>query len=425
MDEATVRSGHRAPRTGLSLGSWAGRRVRPALLRGLSSWAVGRLTVHLPDGSVHVFGAPEAEPHATLFVENEAFLGKFALRGDMGVGESYVDGDWRSDDLTRFLSLALLNREHLPLDTPLSLALNFGKDMAHRLSPNTRAGSRRNIRRHYDLGNEMFALFLDETMTYSSALFEHAEQPLAAAQRHKFQVLGDRLRLGPRDHLLEIGCGWGGFAIFAASTYGCRVTGITVSEQQHRLARERVREAGLDRRIEVRLQDYRDVDGRFDKIASIEMFEALGEANWPTFFGKCEALLGPDGLMALQTIAMPDHRFAEYRKHTDWLQRYIFPGSLLASVSGLSAALARSSRLGIHHLEDIGIHYAPTLARWKEAFFRNLGQVRALGYDDRFIRTWDYYLSVCEAAFATRTLGNLQVLLTRPGNRRLAAIPGL
>ncbi len=399
------------------------RLARPTVISALEKWREGRLTLCFADGAERRFGPTDAEPHVRLRVHRDAFWRRFALQGDLGAGESYVDGDWSVDDLPLFVSLVLRNRRHLPLDTPLTRVLNLGNDLWHRLRANTRRGSRRNIRYHYDLSNDFFALFLDETLTYSSALFDHAGQALAEAQRNKFRRLAEKALLGPRDHVLEIGCGWGGFAIFAARTYGCRVTGITISQQQHRAARQRVAAAGLADRVEIRLQDYRDLEGRFDKIVSIEMFEALGQENWPTFFRKCEDVLAPHGLVALQAISVPDHRFDEYTKHCDWIQKWIFPGSLLASTLGVCRAMARAGSLGIHHLEDVGIHYALTLRRWRASFFQNHDRVRALGFDERFIRIWDYYLSTCEAAFETRTLGNLQLVLSRDLNRALPGIP--
>jgi cyclopropane-fatty-acyl-phospholipid synthase len=407
----------------MSFDTWFSRVSRPGVLSALERWSVGRLTVHLPDDTSRTFGRPGAEPHTAIRIHRDAFFRRFVLQGDLGAGESYTDGDWTADDLPLFVRLVLENREHLPLDTSLTKLLNVGNDLWHRLRANTRRGSRRNIRYHYDLSNDFFSLFLDETMTYSSALFAHAGQSLAEAQRNKFRGLAEKALIGPQDHVLEIGCGWGGFAIFAAKTYGCRVTGITISERQHHLARQRVAAAGLDGRVEIRLQDFRDLAGRFDKIVSIEMFEALGQENWGSFFRKCEDVLQPEGLVAIQAISVPDHRFDEYTKHCDWLQKWIFPGSLLASTLGISRTMARVGRLGIHHLEDVGIHYALTLRRWRQAFLANLEAVRALGFDERFIRMWDYYLATCEAAFETRTLGNLQLVLSRDLNRALPGIP--
>jgi len=399
------------------------RLSRPGVLLALEKWAVGRLTVRLPDGSARTFGAPGALPHAAIRIHRDAFFRRFLLQGDLGAGESYMDGDWSCEDLPLFVKLVLLNRGHLPLETPLTKVRNLGNDVWHRLRANTRRGSKRNIRYHYDLSNELFSLFLDETMTYSSALFAHEGQSLAEAQRNKFKHLAEKALIGPRDHVLEIGCGWGSFAIFAARTYGCRVTGITISEEQHYLARERVAAAGLTGRVEIRLQDYRDLAGRFDKIVSIEMFEALGQEHWAPFFRKCEDVLAPNGLVAIQAISVPDYRFDEYTKHCDWIQKWIFPGSLLASTLGVCRAMARAGTLGVHHLEDVGIHYALTLRRWRETFLAHLDGVRALGFDERFIRMWDYYLSTCEAAFETRTLGNLQLVLSRDLNQALPRIP--
>lgn len=399
------------------------RAARPLILKALESWKLGQLDLTLPDGSARRFGHPETGPAVRLDVHRDDFFAKFALKGDLGAGESFMDGDWSSSELPLLVEQVLLNRSHLPLDTVLSKLLGLGNDLWHRLRANSRRGSRRNIEYHYDLSNDFFSLFLDETMTYSSAVFEHRAQSLAEAQANKYARLAEKARLGPGDHVLELGCGWGGFAIHAARHYGCRVTGITISREQLALARQRVASAGLADRVELRFQDYRDLEGSFDKIVSIEMFEALGFENWATFFGKCQQVLAPEGVMVLQTISIPDHRFDEYRLHCDWLQRYIFPGSLLASTGAVARELARSTELGIFHLEDVGIHYAETLGRWREAFLRRLPRVRQLGFDERFVRMWDYYLAVCQAAFASRTLGNLQLVLTRPNNQSLPAIP--
>jgi len=400
------------------------RVVAPRLLDTLrESWTIGRLTVEFPDGERQTFGPESSAVRARIRIENPAFFRRFLLGGDMGVGESYMDGEWEADDLATFLTLAAENEDRLAVVSPLTKTLNVGNDILHRLRRNTRRGSRKNIAAHYDLSNDFFGLFLDETMTYSSAVFESGDQSLADAQRNKYRSLAEKAQLGPGDHVLEVGCGWGGFALFAAREYGCRVTGITVSERQRSLARARVAGAGLEDRIEICLQDYRDVDGTFDKIVSIEMFEALGQEHWPVFFAKLEQVLAPRGLVALQTISVPDHRFEGYARHCDWIQRYIFPGSLLASLHHVTGAMKQASRLGVHHLEDIGPHYALTLARWRQAFLSRLEEVRALGFDDRFVRMWDYYLAACQAYFATRRLGDLQLILTRPGNASLRGVP--
>jgi cyclopropane-fatty-acyl-phospholipid synthase len=393
------------------------------VLRALEGWKVGRLTIDLPDGRTVAFGAPEAHPRARLRVKTPAAFRRLVTGGDLGFGESYMDGEWEADDLAVFLKLAVRNEEYLPLSSPLSRLLGVGNDLRHRLNRNSRRGSRRNIERHYDLSNDFFRLFLDETMTYSSALFEWEGQPLADAQRGKYRALAEKARLRPEDHVLEIGCGWGGFALFAAREYGCRVTGITISRRQLRMARERVAAAGLRDRVEIRLQDYRDLVGRFDKVVSIEMFEALGREHWPVFFAKVDEVLAPSGIAALQTISIPDHRFEEYSRRCDWIQKHIFPGGVLASIHHVTGAMIEGSSFHLHHLEDIGIHYALTLARWREAFLARADDVRALGFDERFVRTWDYYLAVCEAMFETRRLGDLQLVFTRQGNDALGGIP--
>ena len=400
------------------------RILAPSLLRVLERWSTGRLTLELPGGERRSFGPPGAQPHARVRVNSPAFFRRLLLGADVGFGESYTAGEWDTDDLVTLLTLVAQNEERLSLAGPLSRTANLGNDLLHRLRRNTRRGSRRNIGFHYDLSNEFFRLFLDEeTMTYSSALFESADQPLAAAQRNKLRVLAEKAQLAPGDHVLEIGCGWGGFATFAAREYGCRVTGITVSRRQYEAARERVAAAGLGDRVEIRLQDYRDLRGRFDKVVSIEMFEALGREHWPAFFRKLDEVLAPNGVVALQTISIPDHRFEGYARHCDWIQKHVFPGGLLASLHHVTGAMIRTSRLNVHHLEDIGPHYALTLARWREAFLRRLDAVAALGFDERFVRTWDFYLAVCQAWFATRRLGDLQIVLTRPGNTALAGVP--
>jgi cyclopropane-fatty-acyl-phospholipid synthase len=406
----------------MMLDSLVARAALPRLLHALEGLEGGRLTLELPDGRLRAFG--RGEPHVRLRVKTPAVFRRLLLHGDVGFGESYMDGEWEASDLPAFLTLAARNEARLAVGGGIARLFNLGNDILHRRRRNTRRGSRRNVSAHYDLSNAFFRLFLDEeTMAYSSALFDSAEQPLAAAQRNKFRALATKARLGPDDHVLEIGCGWGGFAIFAALEHGCRVTGITISKEQHRFARERVAAAGLEDRVEIRLQDYRDVDSTFDKVVSIEMFEALGREHWPVYFRKIEEVLAPNGIVALQTISIPDHLFEAYASHCDWIQKHVFPGGLLASVHHATGAMIEGSRLHVHQLEDVGIHYALTLARWRKAFLANLGRVRALGFDERFIRTWDYYLAACQALFAARRLGVLQLVLTRPGNEALGGIP--
>ena len=408
----------------MSIDSFLARAALPSLLGALERWHEGRLTLELPDGSVHRFGRSGAEPHARLVVKSPALLRRVLLQADVGFGESYTAGEWETDDLPGLLLLLARNEEALGVGGALSRVFGLGNDLLHRLRRNTRRGSRRNISAHYDLSNDFFRLFLDaETMTYSSALFEDAGQALADAQRNKYRVIADKARLAPGDHVLEIGCGWGGFALYAAGERGCRVTGITISERQYELARARVADAGLSHRVDLRLLDYRDLAGRYDAVVSIEMFEALGREHWPLYFRKIEEVLAPRGLAVVQTIAVPDHRFLAYERHCDWIQKHVFPGGLLASVHHATGAMIEDTRLNVHHLEDVGPHYALTLARWREAFLARRDAARALGFDERFLRTWDYYLACCQAYFEARRIGNLQIVLTRPGNESLGTVP--
>jgi cyclopropane-fatty-acyl-phospholipid synthase len=389
------------------------RLTAPVIERALTRWRVGRLTVHLPDGSTREAGPPDADPHVTMWIHDLRVIQHFVLWGDIGVGESYVQGGWHTDDLPRFVELAFRNDDALACDTPLTVLCNLPATMRHALRRNTRSGSRRNIRAHYDLSNELFALFLDETMTYSSAVFDDASEALSAAQERKFARFGAALALGPRDHVLDIGCGWGGFALFAARRYGCRVTGVTISAEQCAFARERVRTSGLADKIDIRLCDYRDIGGCFTKIVSIEMLEAVGREHWPTFFETCHGLLADGGLLGLQVISMPDHRFDAYVRRCDWIRKHIFPGGVLPSLGELCRAMAQRTPFSVRRLEDIGPHYVQTLVRWRAAFLDRLTDIRALGFDDRFIRTWDYYLASCEGAFRARAIGNLQLVLGR------------
>jgi cyclopropane-fatty-acyl-phospholipid synthase len=391
------------------------RLAKRRALAALPSLAAGRLTVHLPDGSMHQGGSPASAVHATMWIDDEAFFGDFARRGDIGFGESYMAGHFRTDNLVSLLEIGIRNEASLPQVTWLSRLLNLGNDLQHRLRPNTRAGSRRNIRAHYDLSNELFALFLDPAMVYSAAYYERDDDTLEQAQQQKFRRLADAVGLHADAHVLEIGCGWGGFAMFAARTYACRVTGITVSREQHELATARVRAAGLQDLVDIRLCDYRDVTGQYSHIVSIEMLEAVGRDHWPTFFDVCHARLSPGGAMAIQTIGMPDHRFEVYARHADWIQKYIFPGGMLPSIGALLTASAARTPLTLRWSDDIAPHYARTLREWRLRFFDRLDDVRALGFDDRFIRMWEYYLASCEAMFATRQISTLQLVMARAG----------
>ena len=400
-----------------------------ALLDGLSKMTRGCLHLERPDGSHHTIGTPGAEVSCRLRIIRESFFRRCVLFGDIGFGEAYMDGDWDTDDITRVISWFIRNIENSPSmsgSKARNSALNvlrFANRIQHLLRPNSLKISRHNIREHYDLGNEFYRLWLDSTMTYSSAYFAEAGMSLDAAQAAKYDVLCRRLKLKPTDHVLEIGSGWGGFACHAAKYYGCRVTTVTISEEQFKFATERFIREGVADRVEIRLQDYRLIEGKFDKIASIEMLEAVGDAYVDTYFAKCASVLKPDGLLAFQVITCPDSRFDALRKGVDWIQKHIFPGSLILSVARINQAVNRTSDLTLHGFEDMGLHYATTLDLWHERFNRVLDQVRALGFDERFIRKWNYYLCYCEAAFAMHNISVVQAVYTRPNNPNLRVTP--
>jgi cyclopropane-fatty-acyl-phospholipid synthase len=390
-----------------------GALARRLALARLETLRDGRLRIREGDEQIE-FGMQNSGSVVTVTVNDPAFYSELAFGGSVGAAESYMLGHWQADDLTALMRLMLRNRNALDsLETGLARASAPLRLAAHWLHRNTRAGSRRNISAHYDLGNDFFRLFLDETMMYSCALFERPDMTLAEASTAKLDAICRRLALGPQDHVLEIGTGWGGFALHAAGRYGCRVTTTTISPSQHELARERVRAAGLEDRITNLLEDYRDLRGTFDKLVSIEMIEAIGHRQFEQFFRSCSERLVPGGQMLLQSITIADHRYARARDEVDFIKRYIFPGSCIPSVSALAQAMANASELRIVHLADIGPHYATTLARWREKFVANLARVRALGLPESFIRMWEFYFCYCEAGFAERALGDVQMLLAR------------
>ncbi|AOS43907.1 Cyclopropane-fatty-acyl-phospholipid synthase [Lacunisphaera limnophila] len=408
-----------------------------AVLASFAALPLGRLQLDLPDGSVRIFGdpalatadlAPHVTNHASLRVRRPAFFKKCLLHGDIGFAESFIDGDWETPDLTAVVAWFVLNHRQAPTLSgshhARSLVLNFlrfADRLGHLLRPNDRATARRNIAEHYDLSNDFFALWLDESMMYSAARWERADATLREAQDAKNDALCRHLRLQPTDHVLEIGTGWGGWSIHAASRYGCRVTTVTISRQQHDLAVKRIAAAGLADRIEVRMQDYRDITGAFDKIVSIEMLEAVGHQYLPDYAAACHRLLKPDGLLALQFITVPDHRYAALRSGVDFIQKHIFPGSLLLSVNRLNSLLSEKGGFVLHAFDDFGSDYAQTLRAWRASFAAKLDQVRALGFDERFIRKWHYYLCYCEAAFALRHISVVHTLHSRANNLALSS----
>ena len=378
----------------------------------------GRLKLSLPGGRELTLGQGSGTaPEADLAVHQPEFFRRLILDGDIGFGESFMAGEWDSSDLTGLLRLLADNLAAVD-DRKIVLSwLGRGLNrVRHAWRKNTLFRSRRNIEEHYDLSNEFFRLWLDETMMYSSAFYARPEDTLHEAQLHKLRMLINKARIRAQDHVLEIGSGWGGFAIEAARSTGCRVTTITLSTKQRELAMQRVREAGLEGQVSVELCDYRRVQGQYDRIVSIEMLEAVGHEYFGTFFRRCDELLKPEGLVVLQVICIPDQRYDTYRRASDWTQKYIFPGGILPSLTVLSRAMTRHSRLIVEHLENIGPHYARTLKAWRERFLTARNQVRALGFDEVFLRKWEYYLAYCEAGFAARVINDLQLVLTRPNN---------
>jgi cyclopropane-fatty-acyl-phospholipid synthase len=370
---------------------------------------VGSLTVVLPDGTQRVYGDLASALTAEIRVHDRQALVRMLVHGETGGGEAYMDGLWSSPDLAGLLRLAALNREELALSGGwFRVPAQLGRTLAHRRRRNTRANARRNIAAHYDLGNDFYRLFLDETLTYSSAVFATEDQALADAQRNKYRIVAANAGLSRGQHVLEIGSGWGGFAIFAAGELGCRVTSVTISREQHDLARERVHEAGLDGLVDIRLQDYRDVSGTYDAIVSIEMLEAVGAEYLPIFFEACDRALRPGGRMSLQSITFPDSTYERQLHGANWIQTYIFPGGLCPSLAIIERA-TRDTRLLITGVSDIAASYALTLRAWRERFLANLDAVRALGFDERFIRMWEYYLALSEAGFATGVSQDLQI----------------
>jgi cyclopropane-fatty-acyl-phospholipid synthase len=342
-----------------------------------------------------------------------------AFGGSPGSGEAYMKGSWRCSDLLGLVRIFLRNRDVMDtMDYGMARLKGPLHKVLHLLNRNTRSGSRKNISAHYDIGNDLFRLFLDETMMYSSAYYRDPGMTLDEAAVAKLDLVCTKLELGSSDHLLEIGTGWGGLAIHAARNYGCRVTTTTISEEQYRLAVAKVEREGLENRVTVIKQDYRDLTGQYDKLVSIEMIEAIGHQYMNTYFKKCCSLLKPDGMMLIQAITIRDQLYHTALKDVDFIKKFIFPGGFLPSVSAMSEAISRVTDMKIFHLQDIGPHYGRTLRDWRQRFFSKLDEIRSLGYSDEFIRLWEYYFCYCEGGFMERDIGTVQMVLTRPGNRR-------
>lgn len=398
------------------------RLARRIILGRLDRLREGCITLE-DDGEARSFGreSQRCPLTVTIRVHDPRFFSDIAYGGSIGAGEAYMAGYWSTDDLTGLVRIALCNEDFLNSMDGGVAAFNLPvRSILHWLNRNTRTGSRRNIAAHYDLGNDLFALMLDPTLMYSSAIYPTHDASLHQAQLHRLDRICDKLELGPDDHLLEIGTGWGGLALHAARHYGCRVTTTTISREQYELAQQRVRDAGLDDRITVLMRDYRELEGSFDKLVSIEMIEAIGFNYYDAYFRQCGRLLKADGLMLLQAITIADQRYKATRCSPGFIQRYIFPGGNLPSVTAMLDAMTRHSDMRLFHLEDIGPHYARTLRDWHDNVRANEDRIRQLGYSDVFLRMWAFYLCYCEGSFLERAIGNVQMLLVKPDSRREA-----
>ncbi|MEJ0099228.1 MAG: cyclopropane-fatty-acyl-phospholipid synthase family protein [Pseudomonadota bacterium] len=418
-DEATLGF---APVSPVSPARGLARLLRARVLEQARGLRDCQLRVIDADGDV-MLGTPAADPaqtlHVTVRVRDAAFYRQLSLGGSVGAGESFMDGYWDCSDLTALVRILVRNRELLDaMEGGFARFAGWLMRGAHAFARNTRLGSRRNIAAHYDLGNALFELFLDDSMMYSAAIFARPDESLEVAQRRKLDRICRKLQLSPDDHVVEIGSGWGGFAIHAARHYGCRVTTTTISREQHDYAAKRIAAAGLGERITLLQRDYRDLEGRYDKLVSIEMVEAIGHQYLDTYFARCASLLKDDGMALIQAINIEDHRYEQALDAVDFIQRHVFPGSFIPSVAALQSSVARSSDLRLFNLEEIGPSYALTLRHWRERFNARLDAVRAQGYPERFVRMWNYYLSYCEGGFIERSIGVAQLLLTRPRCRR-------
>ncbi|HKJ27661.1 MAG TPA: cyclopropane-fatty-acyl-phospholipid synthase family protein, partial [Anaerolineales bacterium] len=366
------------------------------------------------------FGDDRASPDLEAHIEviDPRFYSDIAFGGSIGAGEAFMQGYWQCEQLVELVQILLRNREVLDgMETGTARLTEPLQKLFHWVNRNTHEGARRNISAHYDLGNDFFALWLDPTMMYSSAIFTQPDMSLHQAQLARLDIICRKLQLNADDHLVEIGTGWGGLAIHAASRFGCRVTTTTISAEQYELARERVKEAGLDDRITLLQEDFRDLTGQYDKLVSIEMIEAIGSSLYKPYFRKCSELLKPDGLMLLQAITIADQRYAEAQRSVDFIQRYIFPGSCLPSSAAMTNTVAEHTDMRLLDLEDIGLHYATTLHCWRTQFNEHLDEVRQMGYPESFIRMWQFYLCYCEGAFLERAISDLQLIFSKPDFR--------
>ena len=382
---------------------------------------IGTLEVIYKDGTIKLYGEKKIEEKITLEIYNNRFFTRVMLYGDIGFSESYIDEDFETSNLTKLIELALLNAKYLGTTSEneknklINLMPVFNK-IKHSLRKNSKTNSRKNISAHYDLSNDFYKLMLDETMMYSSAVFSHKNEDLYEAQKNKLEKLSSKLNLKEGSKVLEIGSGWGAMALHLANDKGCDVTTVTLSVEQKKLCEDRFKEHNIEDKIDILLKDYRDLNGKFDAIIAVEMFEAVGKEYFHIFFKKCQELLKPNGVLVLQVITMPDQRYKDYSKGTDFIQKYIFPGGHLPSISKILEVTSKHTRLNLNHLEEFTEDYAKTLNIWHENFEKKLEEVKNLGFDEYFIRMWKMYLNYCEAAFLTRNINLHQLVFTRDQN---------
>jgi cyclopropane-fatty-acyl-phospholipid synthase len=401
------------------MNNWLQARAKKLFFRSLKDLRGGFLEIACPE-ETYSFGEPDAALRALAVIHDQRFFLRALTGADVGIGESYMDGDWTTPDLVALVRLCVRNLRLFDAQHKLFSGVRaLAARLRHRFRANTVRGSRRNIRAHYDIGDDFYGLFLDSRMLYSCAYFRGKEDSLDVAQAEKLELICRKLRIEPGDRVLEIGCGWGAFAIYTARNYGAHITAVTISRAQYEYAAKRLAETDLlPGSVQLVLEDYRNLQGKYDKIVSIEMFEAVGFDNYDEFFGACDRLLVPDGSMLLQTITLPEQQVSAYRQRVDWIQTYIFPGSELASVAEIQRSLARRTELALTDAESLGLHYAKTLAIWRERFFQKLEDLRRLGFDERFQRMWDFYLGWCEGAFRERYVNVAQLVLAKNGAQR-------
>ena len=406
-----------ASQTSVTTGKLPDSIARKVLLKALESLPHGCLTLVEGDKSYR-FGESHTDLHATLVVKHPSFYRQIMLSGSIGAGEGYIQGHWTSPDLTKVVQLFARNLALLDkIEAKFSWLTGTINRVKHVLNRNSQEGSKRNILAHYDLGNAMYEQFLDREMLYSSALYPHEEASLQEAQLFKLMTICERLDLQPGQTLLEIGTGWGALAIYAAKHYGVHVTTTTISDAQYAYTKARVEREGLSDKVTLLTEDYRNLTGEYDRVVSIEMIEAVGHEYLPGFFKKLETLLKPNGRMLLQAITIADQRYDSYRKSVDFIQRYIFPGGCLPSVSQMVGHIAKQTDMVVWSLNDMGLDYAKTLKHWHENFDNAIGEIQALGYGDDFIRMWKFYLSYCEGGFLERTTSTVHLVAVRPDYR--------